>query len=169
MVGFEKNDFHLGDIMSLQQIKEMTALNHKEARQMGGYVVPDPRWYDMARGLIEGPRNCFYKNLDLIRSRNNSFDRLCIASLSRPAGPIHHCFIMNGDWIIDHSNLMRKKIDRDDYFSSNVPVDFKFINVTPSLHGHIIAFMAQSLKMTGERKIPKQHGSLDEALNNHFP
>ena len=114
----------------------------------------------------ELPRNCFYANLELFRSRDKPFDKLCVASLNRLGHVIHHCFIMDGDWIIDCSNFMRKKIDRDKYFSQNVVVDFRFINVTPELHGDIIGMMAQTLKMTGEREIPKQHGSMDEAFKS---
>ena len=154
---------------SLQSLKDGVVGEHAYARAMGGYVLAQPEWYDMALGNMAAdklPRNCFYENLDLIRSRGNPFDRLCLASLRRSGSVCHHCFIMNGDWIIDHSNLMRKKVDRDEYFVTNVPVDFTFINLTPSLHGDTIGLMAQSLKMTGSRKIPKQHGSMDEALKN---
>ena len=156
-----------GDILfagSLADIKRDTRLSHADAREEGGYIRPQPEWFDMARGIGKAHRNCFYDNLKFIRERNNPFDRLCVASLSRMGKVIHHCFIMNGDWIIDHSNLMRKKIAREQYFAANSVVDFTFIKVDRHINGDIIADMAQTLKMTGARQIPKQHGSMDAAM-----
>jgi len=153
--------FHTGSRASLVRTAR---LEHDYAREEGGYVCPEPEWFDMARGIGKAHRNCFYDNLKLFRERNNSFDRLCVASLSRMGKVIHHCFIMNGDWIIDHSNLMRKKLDREQYFGANTVVDFTFIKVDNHINGDIIGDMAQTLKMTGEREIPKQHGSLDAAM-----
>ena len=153
--------FHTG---SLADIKRDVREQNNYSRGEGGYMRPQPEWFDMARGLGKAHRNCFYDNLKLFRERNNSFDRLCVASLSRTGKVIHHCFIMNGDWIIDHSNLMRKKMDREQYFAANSVVDFTFIKVDNHINGDIIGDMAQTLKMTGEREIPKQHGSLDAAM-----
>jgi hypothetical protein len=138
----------------------------EEARGYGGYVRVSPEWIDLKRGVngVVAPRNCFYANLELFRSRNNPLDRLLVATLCREGINLHHCFIMNGDFIIDHSNLMRKKLDRDLYFKANEVVDFQFLNVYPSLDGDIIGNIAQTLKEKGRSEIPKQHGTMDEAM-----
>ena len=153
----------------LSALKKNVRNEHREMCGEGGYIRVDDAYYQMAMGKMsaeELPRNCFYANLELIRRRNKPNDKLVVASLNRDGRVIHHCFIMDGDWIIDCSNFMRKKIDRDYYFAHNEIVDYKFLKVIPSLNGDIISFIAQTLKMTGRRKIPKQQGSMDAAMRS---
>jgi len=139
-------------------------------REYGGYNIVGEDFYKMLEGKIEPPRNCFYKNLELARKRNNKNDRLIVAYMMRTNGiPLHHCFILNGENIIDHSNLRKKNVPAELYFQSQSIIRYVEVSYREEgLCGTMIGRYAQRLesdKDFGLTKIDFEIGDWDDAAS----
>lgn len=84
-----------------------------------GYNLASKEFYECLDGKRENLGTCFAENLKLLHQRNNPRDRLIACELVNESVQICHCFIVNGNNIIDHSNYRKKNYSLDRYLKSN--------------------------------------------------
>jgi hypothetical protein len=137
-------------------------------REYGGYNIIEDDFYKMMNGEIEPPRNCFYKNLSLARQRNNKNDRLIVAYMCRGENntTLHHCFILNGTNIIDHSNLRKKNVEAEIYFKANKIIRYAEIPYnSPDICVTMIGLTARELEKgtIGYTDLQYKNGDWDDA------
>lgn len=85
----------------------------------GGYNIASKEFYECLDGKRENLGTCFAENLKLLHQRNNPRDRLIACEMVNDKHQISHCFIVNGNNIIDHSNYRKKNYSLDRYLKSN--------------------------------------------------
>ena len=165
------------DIMTPEQMKNATRRGnvikmndpYMTMREYGGYNIVEDDYYKMMLGKVEAPRNCFYANLELARKRNNKNDRLIVAWMMRNecGVPLHHCFILNGKNIIDHSNLRKKNLPVELYFTVHTIIRYAEIPYNnPDVCGTMIGLTARELEKgtIGYTDLQYKNGDWDDAV-----
>jgi hypothetical protein len=173
---FKADKYDTKDMITPEQMKNATRRSnvikmndeYMTMREYGGYNIVSDDYYKMMIGKVEAPRNCFYTNLELARKRNNKNDRLIVACMMRDCGtPLHHCFILNGKNIIDHSNLRKKNLPVELYFTVHKILRYAAIPYnSPDVCGTMIGLTARELEKgtIGYTDLQYKNGDWDDAV-----
>ena len=120
--------------------------SNEDLRLEGGRIKILPDFWKIMKDPDKYGRNCFEKNLEHIKDRNNPADRLIVAYLQRTCdmGCVQHCFILCGNFIVDNSNGRYKNVPMDYYLEAH-----NILNWVEIAHPKTLNITGEDLRSVG--------------------